>query len=432
MKKFSLFQIILLAAFGGLAAGGVLIFAVATGSNSSKTLGPISIWGTLDSQAVKSALSELAQDDTNLSQVTYIHKNPQTYQSELTRSFASATGPDLFVMRQDYAYEDRGQATIIPYTALSQSQFENTFIQAAQPYLDTVGVIALPFLADPLVLYWNRDMLASAGLSQPPRFWDELFTMATRITQQNDTGGIVKSAVALGEFENIENAKDIMALLMLQAGAKITKRDDNGDLVSALSEGGEAKNTASALRFYTEFANPSKDDYSWNKSFSSAQQTFGSGDLALYIGYASEASVIRKINPNLNFAIAPVPQIRGGGPTVNIARVYALAVSHTGKRQNAALAAAYLLAAQKSSQAFASSLHMTSARRDVLAQPAQNDVELFNRQVIAAHSWVDPSPEKTNDIFRAMIEDTTSGVLSITDAVSRAQQQFSTLLTPMQ
>jgi ABC-type glycerol-3-phosphate transport system substrate-binding protein len=430
MKKFSLFQIILLAVFGGLAAGGVLIFAIATGSNGSKSLGPVAIWGTLDSQAVKTTLTNLAQDDSNLSQVTYAYKDPTTYQQDLTNAFASAAGPDLFILRQDYAYQDRGQVAPIPYSTLSQSQFQNTFVDSANPYLSGDGVLAIPLLVDPMVLYWNKDVLAANGFAQPPQYWDELFNMASKITKRTDSGGITKSAIAFGEYDNIANAKDILALLILQTGGTITKVDQDGILQSALGQNGSAQNTASALRFYTEFANPSKDDYSWNKSLPDAARAFGSGDLALYVGYASEAAHIHKLNPNLNFAIAPVPQIRGGGPALNVAHIYGLAVSKTGKRQGAALSVAYLLAAQKPSAAFASALGLASARRDILAAPAQDLVDLFNKQSLTAHSWIDPWPDKTATIFRDMIEDTTSGTLSITDAVSRAEQQLATLLAP--
>jgi hypothetical protein len=55
-------------------------------------------------------------------------------------------------------------------------------------------------------------------------------------------------------------------------------------------------------------------------------------------------------------------------------------------------------------------------------------MNIFNRQAILVRSWVDPDPVKTTEIFRAMIEDTTSGALLLGEAISRADRQISVLL----
>ncbi len=60
--------------------------------------------------------------------------------------------------------------------------------------------------------------------------------------------------------------------------------------------------------FYTRFARPDNTLYSWNRSFSSDRDRFVSGDLALYFGYGSEGKELERLNPNLNFDIAEVPQ----------------------------------------------------------------------------------------------------------------------------
>ena len=59
--------------------------------------------------------------------------------------------------------KDAGETVAIPSSALSQSQFESTFIDAASPFVASNGILGVPILADPLVLYWNKDMLSSAG-----------------------------------------------------------------------------------------------------------------------------------------------------------------------------------------------------------------------------------------------------------------------------
>ena len=59
----------------------------------------------------------------------------------------------------------------------------------------------------------------------------------------------------------------------------------------------------SVLRFYTQFADPAKETYSWNKTFQNDKNAFISGKLAFYFGYASEYKDIQQKNPNLRFDI---------------------------------------------------------------------------------------------------------------------------------
>lgn len=430
-----MFQIILLAVFGALAVAGVLIFAFAVGGGNTKTLGSVTIWGTLDSGAFSTVLRAAADSDASLNQVSYVQKDPQTYETELTDALASGQGPDLFLMTQEYAFKDAGKIVVIPFSSLSQSKFESAFVEAANPFIASDGILGVPIIADPLVLYWNKDMFSSAGYSQPPAYWDQLFSMAQKLSVKDDAGSLLKSAIAFGEYRNIENAKDILAMLILQAGGTITSEDTSGKLQTALVSkrgGTSAQSTVSALRFFTEFADPSKDDYSWNRSLPNARSAFASGNLALYVGYASEEAQIARMNPNLNFSVAPMPQIRTASRTLDTARVYAFAIPKTAKNPSSGITVAFVLNSPANAAALSQALGLPSARRDLLSQPASGDADLFNKMVITSHSWVDPDPLATADIFRAMIEDTTSGATLINEAVSRADQQLGHLLSRLQ
>ena len=423
-----MFQITLLAAFGGLAVAGMLVFSLAVGGGATNTVGAIKIWGPLNAVAFTEALRKVADNDSRLSQVTYEQKDPTTYESELTNALANGLGPDLFLMRQDYVIKDAGKVLPFPFETLPAAQFQRDFIQATSPFVSESGIIGIPLFADPLVLYVNNDVLATAGYSQPPQFWDELLDMAAKLTKKDDSGSIMRSAIALGEYKNVNNAKDIVSTLILQAGGSITARDSSGQLQPTLSGSGEAAVTA--LRFYTEFADPSKAHYSWNRSRPDAQRAFASGELALYIGFASEEPLIKKANANLNYTLAPLPQIRSKPTALNTARVYALAVSRTGKNPSAAVIAASLLTTADNGKVLSEALGLASARRDVLSQPAEGNHRLFNTQAILAYAWLDPDPEKTAEVFRAMIENTTSGSSLVGEAIQRGDQEMAQILEP--
>lgn len=431
MKRgLSVFQTILLAVFGAVAIAAILIFALAVGNNNSSAIGPVTIWGTLDQTAFTTVMRAAAEKDAQLMQVTYVQKDPATFTQELTDALASGTGPDLALLPQNAVYQQATKLIPIPFSSLSQSQFQSTFVDAAKPFLSESGILGIPLVVDPLVLYWNKDMLATNGFAKQPQYWDELYDMARKVTRRSDTGEITKSTIPFGEYINYGNAKDALSMLIMQAGGQITARDQNGRIVPAISPrtGDPTQATASALRFYTEFADPSKEDYTWNRARPDARQSFAAGDLALYVGYASEEPLIQRMNPNLNFAAAAVPQIRGGATAIDFATVYALVVPRTSGNPSGAVTIAYLLASSGISQQLSIALGMPSARRDVLSQQAEGDDELFNKQAIIAKTWVDPDPKQTAVIFRDMIENTTSGAMLLTEAVQHADLELEHIL----
>lgn len=449
MKNTTPFQIVLLAVFGALGVAGVLIFAIVASSSNNQSVGAVVMWGTLDESRVQAVMRAAAETDDRLNGVTYVKKDPVTYENDLVNALASGTGPDLFIMTQDWAVHDAAKTMHIPFSSLSQTQFSTTFLAAAAPYIGDDGIIAVPLVADPLVLFWNQDLLSAAQMTTPPKYWYEFPAAAQKLTQKSDSGTIKVSGVAIGEYQNVDSAKDILSILILQSGGGITARDAAGRLVSALSpqQGAADQPSLAALRFYTTFADPSQDSYTWNRSLPKASVAFAQGSVALYIGHASEAAAIKLKNPNLNFAMAPLPQLRADSQPLNFATVYGLAIPRTAKNPQGARTVAYILASPSVSQGFASVLGMASALRGVvstatnplanpragtldaiLATAPKSTQDLINSQAYISTSWSDPDPQATDDIFRAMIESTVNGALKAQDALSRADKALNQLL----
>ncbi len=425
----SSFQMILLAIFGTAAVAGVLIFAFLVGSNTGTSTGAVTIWGTFDEATFQSILRQLVESDDRLRLVSYVQKDEDTFDAELTNALASGTGPDLFILRSDQTIADASKVQMIPYSQLSRDTFRNLWAEAADSFLAPEGVVGLPFAVDPFVLYWNRNMLSSAGIAQPPTYWENLYDLTRAVSKKDDAGSITKSAIALGEYANVNYAKSILSMLMLQAGGRITYRDGSDSLVSGMTTrvGDTGQPGDSALQFYTQFSNPSSPDYSWNRSLPEARVAFSQGDLALYLGPASEEALIRRLNPNLNFSIATtVPQVKNASPdqVVDAGYAYAFAIPKTAKNPSGALTAAYLLAAPESSRLIALGYGFASARRDILTGTAQGNEATFNRMALLVRTWEDPDPKETDRIFKDMIESVTSGAARTIEAIQRADQSF--------
>ena len=80
------------------------------------------------------------------------------------------------------------------------------------------------------------------------------------------------------------------------------------------------------------------------------------------------------------------------------------------------------------SRALSIALGIPSANRNVLAETFEGENVLAEGQALIARSWVDPDPQKTNAMFRGMIESVTTGSARITEAVGRANQELAQII----
>jgi len=431
MNNLSVFQIGLIIIFVLAAIIGVVVFATGFGISSKEALPEVLVWGTIEQSVVDGVLATVAQENERFELITYEEKDARTYSDDLVNALAAGNGPDLFLLPHDLALQFADKTLVIPYDIYSERVFKNVFIEEGELFLSSEGIRAFPFAIDPLVMYWNRDIFASEGLASPPAFWDEFFTLSPKVTQRDKSSNIVRSFVAFGEFRNIVNAKEILSALILQTGNPIVSESPNGQLVSQLTESFDfiEPPALAALRFYTEFSNPVKSVYSWNRALPDSRQSFVAGDLALYLGFASELQILEEANPNLNFDVVEIPRSRDVKRTVTFARLEGLAISRASNNPLAALEVAVALTSNSSITALAKLNGLPPVRRDLLGEkPANSFGPVFYDSVIAARGWLDPDPSSTDAIFQRMVESTVSGRALLGEAVETADAEISNLL----
>ena len=103
---------------------------------------------------------------------------------------------------------------------LSYTTYKNTFVDAAvRDFTLNQKVYGVPFSVDSLGLYYNKDILGSAGIATPPKTWDELSADVQKIKRADKTGYFTLSGLAAGTNANVNRAVDILYLFMLQKGA---------------------------------------------------------------------------------------------------------------------------------------------------------------------------------------------------------------------
>ncbi len=421
------FQIILLVIFGFFILAAVLVFSLYKGASSSQYT--VTIWGSLPATHINSLINsaDFNQDKTLL--IRYEQKSQEKLERDFTEALAQGNGPDLIILSQDALWQARKKLSLIPYSSISQRDFQSAFLDGADIFLSAEGAYALPLVVDPMVLYYNRDLLASAGIAQPLSYWDEIYADATRLTTEDEAGNITQTAIALGETKNVSHYKEILSLLLLQAGTPIADPDSfPKSLLSSSFAGQPIAPGVSAFDFFTQFANPSKPFYSWNKTLPEALNFFASGDSAYYLGFASEQALVKSKSPTLNFRLVSAPQSRVGMKKVTYGKIYSVALSRGSRNPSASLSVALKLVSSTSEKLLSTALNLAPARRDLLAKkPTDSTGPVIYEAALQSHSWIDPNAAQTSEIFREAVDSITSGRARTTEAVSKANDRLESL-----
>jgi len=431
MKNMTVFQVVVIGIFVILAIIGVLVFSGVGGlGDDNQRIGNVEIWGTIPHQIIDQMISELNSGNGRFDGVEYVEKDEETYEEEFVQALAAGVGPDLFLLEQDRIIKNQDKIIEIPYDTISERDFKNTFIEEGEMYLTGGGVLGLPFTIDPMVMYWNRDIFQSAGIANQPEFWDELFVLSPKITQRDTASNIIRSFAALGEFTNVENAKEILSAFIIQSGNRIVIPTANG-FESIINEKLDFATppAEAAVRFYTEFSNPIKSVYSWNKSLPNSKQLFTAGDLAIYFGFASELSEILRSNPNLNLNVSPLPQLRDSDTKITYGKMSAFAIPKNSQNQAGALSTGLALTSLENIMHSSVSLDLPPVRRDALVnKPTDAISSVFYDSALMSKSWFDPDSDETDDIFKNMVESVTSGRARLGEAINLADLELGLLL----
>lgn len=428
--QISKFQIAILILFGLAIVGGVIAFSVYKGSGGQTI--DLSVWGVMPQTTWNAWYSSSPIAQNNLYRITYTTVSEQNFDNELINALAEGRGPDIVIAFHDRLLKNQTKLLPIPYTSFSKRDYQNTFIDASSALMTTEGEIAVPLLIDPLVLFHNKDTFASYSLVEPPTLWEQMYPLAQGMTVKDPkSGNIVKSAVPLGSFSNILYAKDILATMIFQAGGKIVS-DTEGFITATLSDsfGAPYPPANSALLFFTEFSNPAKVFYTWNRSLSDSLSKFSAGDSAMYVGYASDLKKIRDKNPNLVFDASFLPQATGATKAITYGKMLSMAVPRGTEKWSSAFGAIFEMMSPQSVDGLYQTLRLPPARRDLLKNSPEDPFEaVFFDSAIRAFAWKDPDTDSTSAIFQNMIDSVTSGRVRIEDAVFTGQKELQAVIS---
>jgi len=431
MKKLSPFQLIFLVVAGIAIVAGVLTFALKQKSATQGAV-PVTMWGTLDSVIINEMTKNILDRDRKSLSLTYTQFSEESFENELVEALAEGRGPDMVILPNTLIVKHQNKLFPIDFEFFNERRFKDTFIEEGELFTYEDGILAFPIRIDPLILYWNRTLFNNAGISEPPKFWDQLSAMVPSLTERDSSFNIFRSAIALGEFKNIDHAKEIFSTLLLQAGNPVIVRGDEGidDFSVVLNSrfGFKIRPAEAAISFYTQFANPVREVYTWNRALPTSQEMFVAGELAMYIGFASEYDLIRQKNPNLNFDITLVPKSRSGS-TDTYGEMFGIAITRNTPKVGNALDAIYKLIDVQTLKRMQEVTFLPPVRRDMLAKkPSDAVMSVFYNAALKSRGVLELDKLETEKIYTNMIESFISGRLSIGATVDKAGAEMRQLI----
>lgn len=184
-----------------------------------------------------------------------------------------------------------------------------------------------------------------------------------------------------------------------------------------------------ALTFYTDFANPRKQVYTWNTLQHFSLDAFLTGQTAMMLNYSRVIPLIESRAPYLSWAVAPMPQISTRDFDINFGNYWVLVVSNTSKHPEDAWQFLAFMAERNNAKQYADAARRPTARKD-LVDIQRGDLKLgvFAVQALSARSWYQIDNNAIEELFADMIESVVRGSDTAKDAIVKAAQQVSVLM----
>ncbi|MBU0731718.1 extracellular solute-binding protein [Patescibacteria group bacterium] len=444
------------AIFSGLL--GILAVLVFTGQLCSQSepipkAFTLEFWGVFDEEDYFQA--QIAAFKANYPYVTIEYKKfrQEEYEQALFDAWAKGEGPDIFAVPNSYMgkykefIEPMPQAmNVVTVTTESTLGKEETVAQAQAikswtpsqlralypdvVYMDTVylhktedektateKVFGLPLSIDTLALYYNKDILNQSQIALPPLTWTEFLEDVKKVTLIDKQGNIVRSGASMGTSNNIPRFFDIVSILMMQNGSAMVE-DTNVVFTQPSTTQEGYYPGVSAVDFYTSFASPDREAYSWNEDLPEAMTYFAEGNVAFFLGYHYMLEEIQSESPNLNFDIASLPQV-DPNVKVNYANYWNYSVAVNSEQSDMAWYFVQFLCSEENAAIYLEETGRPAALKNLIA--TQEDIyELtpFLDQLLTAASWYrGREPEAAENIFAEMIDGINDGVLTLDEAV---------------
>ncbi len=216
-------------------------------------------------------------------------------QQRLTTDIAGGTAPDIAIIGTRWLVDYAQQGIAEPLDSYITPEFKAKFIETFMaPSVIDGKTWGLPVAASARAMYYNKDLLAKAGVKEPPATWDELEADAKKVKA---LGGNVYGFGLQGK--EIETDAYWYYALWSEGGELL----ENGK--SGIASPAGVKAATMYKRFIDEgITQPGVTDYNRQD----IEALFKQGRAAMILSGPWLRGQIAKEAPKLNYSIAPIPK----------------------------------------------------------------------------------------------------------------------------
>jgi multiple sugar transport system substrate-binding protein len=285
---------------------------LSTGSITSAQNVSLEYWGMFEVPEVMNGLIAKYNETHPGVKITYVDRNFDgdiaRYKTTLLTRLKNGSGPQIFRAHSTWIPEYIREVSL-NNKSIKLEEFRQRFYPVAetQCVLTDGRVVCIPLMYDGLVLFYNKEMFSALGIDAPET-WDEVHDAAVKLTRYSGTDRnkeILVSGIALGTSNNVSYSTDILGLMLMQSGVKVP-------------DGIDTEAAQAALTFYTNFANPSKDNV-WSSTMGDSIEAFANQKAAMAFGTSQDILEILRVNPTIQLGVLSVPQLPdiSGGTTTD-------------------------------------------------------------------------------------------------------------------
>lgn len=227
-------------------------------------------------------------------------------QDKLLTQVAGGTAPDVAYVDTSWVIDFASRNTLVnldDYMSKSISVKPDDYVQAFRDAMLWEGsMYGAPVDGESTGLFYRTDLFEAAGISAPPKTWEEFRAAAEKLTDTE------KKQYGIAMFAN--EAAYYWYPWLWQAGGRLLS--DDGQQIAFNSEEGKR-----AAEFYVGLRDFAPEDFLNSNSYD-GRVAFANGTVGMYVAGAWFAGTLREEFPDINgkWAAAPLPQDKQCATTV--------------------------------------------------------------------------------------------------------------------
>lgn len=223
--------------------------------------------------------------------------------SKIASAVQSQTQPDILFTIPDFTTYVRPLGAVRPVTeTVEELDSEHGFIEAATaPYRDEDEYWAVPLYGMVQMLWYRKDLLEQAGVTEAPETWDDLRAAAEAATKDGQSG------IVLPAGKNLATDQVIYSFMLTNGAGQFFTEEGEVDF--------NRPEVVETFEFYDELMKYSPKD-SANYSWGEPQAAFNSGAAAMAVEKGQYLMPFEEESgrPASDLGCAPIPQPADGQP----------------------------------------------------------------------------------------------------------------------